>query len=52
MMAPREQPISLVDVAASMFQPPVAQEMATGGQAGEQDLLLANLYVGEEAGYG
>jgi Fe-S-cluster-containing dehydrogenase component len=52
MMAPREQPISLVDVAASMFQPPVAQEMATDGQAGEQDLLLANLYVGEEAGYG
>lgn len=46
MMVPREEPISLVDVAASMYQAPAAQEMAGELAA---DLLLANLYVEEEA---
>lgn len=44
-MVPREEPISLVDVAASMDQAPTAQEMA--GEP-DGDLLLANLYVEEE----
>lgn len=49
-MAPRQEPINLVDVAASMFQSPVAQEMAPAAAAApEWDMLLANLYVGEEA---
>ncbi|MFW5943083.1 MAG: 4Fe-4S dicluster domain-containing protein [bacterium] len=40
MMAPAEAPVDLVDVAASMYRPPVAQEMA-------EDVMLANLFMDE-----
>jgi len=46
-MVPRQQPISLVDVAASMFQPPATQDGVAA--PAELDLLLANLYASEEA---
>ena len=46
-MVPRQQPISLVDVAASMFQPPSTQDGVAA--PAELDLLLANLYASEEA---
>ncbi len=49
-MVPRQQPISLLDVAASMFQAPIAQGGVPATQgAPEGDLLLANLYLSEEA---
>jgi len=49
-MVPRQQPISLIDVAASMFQPPATQDgVGAPAGAGEWDLLLANLYESEEA---
>jgi Fe-S-cluster-containing dehydrogenase component len=49
-MVPRQQPLSLVDVAASMFQPPATQDgVAAPAGAPEWDLLLANLYASEEA---
>lgn len=40
MMVPREAPINLVDVAASLYALPAPQTMSA-----EDDLLLANLYV-------
>ncbi|HSM57044.1 MAG TPA: 4Fe-4S dicluster domain-containing protein [Candidatus Sulfomarinibacteraceae bacterium] len=40
MMAPAEAPVNLVDVAASMYRPPAAQDMA-------EDAMLANLFMDE-----
>jgi Fe-S-cluster-containing dehydrogenase component len=40
-LVPQENPVNLVDVAAAMYQPPVAQMMADE----PADMLLANLFV-------
>jgi hypothetical protein len=40
MMVPREAPLNLVDVAASLHQTPAAQTMAP-----VEDVLLANMFV-------
>ncbi len=52
MMAPRQQPVNLVDVAASMFDAPPAQDMAPhAGSNGQEDMLLANIYVEQETAH-
>jgi Fe-S-cluster-containing dehydrogenase component len=45
MMVPREEPVSLIDVALSLHQQPAAQEAAA-----PLDDLFANLYRGEAMG--
>jgi len=40
MMVPRETPINLIDVAASLYQAPEPQTMAP-----VEDALLANMYI-------